>query len=157
MALLAAASGDAPVALAEEGAGPPGTDGGLADHPGRVAAAVAGAGVALLTAGGLADSRGDRAQEVRCAGVGKRLMSVPTSARIRCAWMYLAVDRRPHCTCGCLVPLVNLDAPRPEQWDVFGRNHPSATGSPCHATLSRPPIASKVAASTNASVHHHCR
>src|SRR3954468_21320780 len=54
--LLVAASGDAPVALAEEGVGATGADRGLAHDAGQVAVAVAGAGVALLAAGGFADS-----------------------------------------------------------------------------------------------------
>ena len=48
--LLAAASGDAPVAFAEEGVGAAGGDGGLAEDPGQVAVAVAGGAVALLLA-----------------------------------------------------------------------------------------------------------
>lgn len=51
--LGAPASGDAPVALAEEGIGAAGADGGLAQDPGEVAVAVPGARVALLAPGGL--------------------------------------------------------------------------------------------------------
>src|SRR4051812_10767159 len=59
-AVLAAASGDPPVALAEEGVGASGgADRGLAEHPGQVAVAVPGAGVALRPAGGLADPGGE--------------------------------------------------------------------------------------------------
>src|SRR4051812_38877036 len=83
--VLAAPSGDAAVALAEEGVGAGGTDRGLAEHSGEVAVAVPGAGVALLPAGGLAHSGAKRAREARCGGVGKRVMSVPISARINCA------------------------------------------------------------------------
>jgi hypothetical protein len=49
---LAAPSGDAPIALAQESVGPAGTDGGLAHHAGQLAVAVTGAGVALLAGGG---------------------------------------------------------------------------------------------------------
>src|SRR3954467_15317749 len=52
-AVLAAASGDPPIALAEEGVGAGGADRGFAEHPGQVAVAVAGAGAALRPAGGL--------------------------------------------------------------------------------------------------------
>jgi hypothetical protein len=83
--LLAATAGDPPISLAEEAVGAGGADGGLAEYPGQVAVA--------LTAGrfarrGPADSLtpgAKRAQEARCAGVGNRAMSVPTSARISCA------------------------------------------------------------------------
>src|SRR4051812_49678278 len=57
--LLAAAVGDPPVALAEEGVGASGGDGGLAEYPGQVAVAVPGAGAALRPAGGLAHSGGE--------------------------------------------------------------------------------------------------
>src|SRR3954453_1975042 len=58
-AVLAAASGNPPVALAEEGVGAGGADRGLAEHPGQVAVAVPGAGAALRPAGGLAHSGGE--------------------------------------------------------------------------------------------------
>ena len=54
--LLAAAAGDAPVAFAEEGVGPAGADGGLAEDAGQVAVAVPGRAVALLLAGGVVDA-----------------------------------------------------------------------------------------------------
>lgn len=40
---------------------------------------------ALLTPGGLLDPGAKRAQDERCAGVGKRVMSTPTSAMITAA------------------------------------------------------------------------
>src|SRR5512132_518362 len=49
--LLATAAGDASVALAEEGVGPAGGEGGLAEHPGQVGVAVAGGVLALGLAG----------------------------------------------------------------------------------------------------------
>ena len=48
--LLAAAAGDASVAFAEEGVGPAGGDGGLAEDRGQVAVAVAGGAAALVLA-----------------------------------------------------------------------------------------------------------
>src|SRR5215203_6474906 len=42
----AAAAGDAPVALPKEGIGPPGSHGGLPEHPGQVAVAVPGGALA---------------------------------------------------------------------------------------------------------------
>jgi hypothetical protein len=57
-ALLSSSGGNAPVALTEKGVGASGADRGLAHHSRQVAIAVAGAGVALLPAGGLADSGG---------------------------------------------------------------------------------------------------
>jgi len=48
---FSAPSGDAAVALAEEGVGAPGTDRGLTHHPGQVAVAVPGGAVALLLVG----------------------------------------------------------------------------------------------------------
>ena len=56
---LAAAAGDPPVALAEEGVGPAGADGGLAQDPGQVGVAVPGGAVALLLAGGFLDAGGE--------------------------------------------------------------------------------------------------
>ena len=57
MALLrAAAAGDPPVALAEEGVGPGGSDGGLAEDAGQVGVAVAGGAVAFLLPGGFLDA-----------------------------------------------------------------------------------------------------
>jgi hypothetical protein len=50
--LLAAAAGDPPIPLAEEGVGAGGADCGLTDHPCQVAVALPGAGVALRPAGG---------------------------------------------------------------------------------------------------------
>src|SRR3954471_12407957 len=58
-AVLAAAAGDAPVALTQEGVGAGRADRGLPENAGQVAVAVTGAGVALLPAGGLADSGGE--------------------------------------------------------------------------------------------------
>src|SRR3954454_17336867 len=57
--LLAAASGDPPIPLPEEGVRAAGTDRGLAEDSGQVAVAVPGAGMALLAAGGLTDPRGE--------------------------------------------------------------------------------------------------
>src|SRR5215218_3364404 len=54
--LGAAAAGDAPVALAEEGVGLAGGRGGLAQHPGQVGVAVPGGGLAFLLAGRLLDA-----------------------------------------------------------------------------------------------------
>src|SRR5918994_4668208 len=55
----AASASDAPVALAKEGIGPPGSHGGLPEHPGEVGVAVPGGGGALTFAGGLLDARGE--------------------------------------------------------------------------------------------------
>src|SRR3954453_23544862 len=57
-AVLSAAARDPSVALAEEGVGAGRADCGLSEHAGQVAVAVAGAGVALLAACGLADPGG---------------------------------------------------------------------------------------------------
>src|SRR5215207_1265487 len=74
-AVLAAASGDASVALAQEGVGPPSGHGGLPEDPGQVAVAVAGGVLAFSLAGGLLIPGTNLAQEVRWPGVGKRPMS----------------------------------------------------------------------------------
>src|SRR5680860_1625257 len=54
--LLAASTGDASVAFAEEGVGPARGHGRLTEYPGQVSVAVPGRTVALLAAGGLLDS-----------------------------------------------------------------------------------------------------
>src|SRR5262249_61126260 len=56
--LVAAAAGDAVVALAQEGVGAAGGDGGFAEDPGQVGVAVAGGGGAFLAAGGLLHAGG---------------------------------------------------------------------------------------------------
>ena len=84
--LLAPSPGDPSVALAQEGVGPGGADGGLAQDPGQVGVALAGGVLALLPAGGLADDR-ERTWPRRpgAPAVGNRVMSTPTSATITCA------------------------------------------------------------------------
>ena len=57
--LGAAAAGDAPVALAQEGVGPAGGRGGLGQHPRQVGVAVPGRSAALALAGGLLDAGGE--------------------------------------------------------------------------------------------------
>src|SRR5215469_9857660 len=53
--LPAAPPRDAPVPLAEEGVGPAGRDGGVAEYPGQVGVAVPGGVLALLLPGGFLD------------------------------------------------------------------------------------------------------
>src|SRR5215218_6827238 len=55
--LLAPASGDPPISLAEEGVGAGGADGGLAQNAGQVAVALAAGRLARGSAGGFVDSR----------------------------------------------------------------------------------------------------
>src|SRR5205085_1869390 len=57
--VLTAASGDAPVAFAEEGIGPAGDDGGLTEDFGQVPVAVPGGAVALALARGLLGGGGE--------------------------------------------------------------------------------------------------
>ena len=82
---LAAPSGEAPVTLTQERVGLARADGGLAQDPGQVAVTVSGGAGALLAACGLLDAGANRAQDERWAGVGKRVMSRPTSAMITAA------------------------------------------------------------------------
>jgi hypothetical protein len=78
-ALLPAASGQAPVALAEEGVGACQCGDDLAQGGGQPRIAPAG-GAASLGAGGLVVDGANLAQETRCAAVGKRPISTPISA-----------------------------------------------------------------------------
>src|SRR5512133_2410110 len=55
----AASASDPPVALPKEGIGPPGSHGGLPEHPGDVGVAVPGGGGARAFAGGLLAGRGE--------------------------------------------------------------------------------------------------
>ena len=82
---LSAPSGDAAVALVEEGVGAPGTDRGLTNTRARSRLPCP---VALLPFFWSADSLtpgAKPAQDARCAGVGTRVMSRPFSAMIACA------------------------------------------------------------------------
>jgi len=80
--LLATAAGDAPAAFAQERVGSARPDGCLAQDPGQLAVAVTGGSGALLTARGFLDAGGEHGYAARCAGMGKWVMSAPTSAMI---------------------------------------------------------------------------
>src|SRR3954447_6336695 len=73
--LLAAASGDPPIPLPEEGVRAAGTDRGLAEDSGQVAVAVPVPAWPFLRPADSLTPGAKRAQEARCAGVGNRAMS----------------------------------------------------------------------------------
>src|SRR5918997_2941906 len=68
---LAAAPGDTPVALAEEGVGPAGDDGGLTEDFGQVAVTVPGGALALALTRRLLDTRGELGPRTQMARGGE--------------------------------------------------------------------------------------
>jgi hypothetical protein len=79
--VLAAAAGDPPAALAEEGIGAGGADRDFAQDPGQAGVAVAGGVLTFLLPGRLADPGGVPGPGGQVTGVGNRLISRPVSAR----------------------------------------------------------------------------
>jgi hypothetical protein len=81
---MAAAFDDAPVSGAEEGVGAGGGVGGLTESALEPGVALPGRPRGILRCG--LDRAGDNlAQDTRCSGVGKRLISAPISARMICS------------------------------------------------------------------------
>jgi hypothetical protein len=69
--LFATAAGDAPVALPQEGVGPPGGHGGLPQHAGQVGVAMPGGVLAFLLTCRLLDARGELGPRGQGASGGK--------------------------------------------------------------------------------------
>src|SRR4051812_30533833 len=70
---------------AQEGVGPPGGHGGLAQHPGQIGVAMPGGAVALLLGRRLPDARSVAGPGDQLPSGGNRLISTPISAMITCA------------------------------------------------------------------------
>ena len=81
---VAAASDDAPVAGAEEGVGAGGGVGGLTESALEPGVSLPGRARVFFTPHWIVRGH-NLAQDPRCSGVGKRLMSAPNSARMICA------------------------------------------------------------------------